>query len=69
MLDITKNEFRKMVRRNPLIILDKQLREQVPPHNVKMQTAIGKIRKPTIDGFDGSRGTLDGVMDSDWFFS
>lgn len=69
MLHITKDEFRKMVRRNPLTILDIQLRKQVPPHNAKMNSAINKIKKPIIDYFDGSRGTLDDVMNSDWFFS
>lgn len=68
MLYITKKEFSKMVKRAPLRLLDAQLRTQVPDTK-SAQRALKKVSMPYLRGFDSSRGDLDVVMDSEWFFS
>ena len=68
MLDITKKEFAKLVRRRPLKILDRQLRDQVPVDPVA-EKLLKSIKIPHLRGFYDREGGLDIVMESDWFFS
>lgn len=68
MLDITKNEFAKLVRRAPLRTLHKQLSAQVPDTK-KTQKELQQIKIPHLRGFDTANGDLDIVKQSDWFFS
>ena len=68
MLDITKKEFSKLVRRAPLYVLDQQLREQAPDTK-EAEKALDKIKIPHLRGFNASEGGLDIVMESEWFFS
>ena len=69
MLDLTKREFSKLVRRSPLYLLDQQLRSQVSERDVVAQKALAEIKIPHLRGFKGSEGGLDIVMESEWFFS
>lgn len=68
LLEVLKEEFRLLVKRNPLTLLDVQLRRQVKktPKNTKM---LSKIVIPNLRGFDLKRGDLDVVLNSEWFFS
>jgi DNA-directed RNA polymerase len=66
-LYITKKEFKKLARRQPLRLLDTQLREQIDTSK-PTQKALAEVGFPQLKGFD-SRGGLDIVMESDWFFS
>ena len=68
MLEITKDEFRKLVRRKPLKTLDTQLREQAPDTK-QANKALNGIEIPFLRGFNAQEGGLDIVMESDWFFS
>lgn len=68
MLEITKDEFRKLVRRRPLKTLDEQLRHQAPDTK-SAQRALNNIEIPYLRGFSAQDGGLDIVMESDWFFS
>lgn len=68
MLELTKDEFRKLTRRQPLKSLDNQLRAQAP--DTKQATkALNSISIPSLRGFNAQEGGLDIVMESDWFFS
>lgn len=68
MLDITKSEFRKLVKRAPLRVLDAQLRSQMQEDKATMK-ALGDTKMPYLRGFNTADGDLDVVMESDWFFS
>ncbi|UXQ88806.1 RNA polymerase [Tenacibaculum phage Larrie] len=68
LLDITKNEFAKMARRQPLKILDKELRAQVPDTKPNRKI-LATIKVPNLKGFDAKYGGLDVVYQSNWFFS
>ena len=68
MLTITKEEFKKLVRRQPLKVLDKELRSQAD-NSKTTQNALDEIKMPRLKGFDVANGGLDIVMESDWFFS
>lgn len=66
-LHITKKEFKKLARRQPLRLLDVQLRAQID-QSKPTQKALALVKFPQLKGFD-ARGGLDVVMESDWFFS
>ena len=68
LLEVTKNEFKKLVRRLPLKELDRQLREQADKSKAT-QKALALVKIPQLKGFDASNGGLDIVETSDWFFS
>jgi len=65
MLDITKDEFRKLVQRMPLKILDQQLREQAGKTKPVMKK-LNEIELPQFKGFDPN---LEVIEKSEWFFS
>lgn len=67
MLDITKDEFSKLVEREPLKELDTELRRQAGTSNTSMK-ALRKVKIPDLEGFDQSKG-MEQVKDSNWFFS
>lgn len=67
LLYITKKEFKKLARRQPLRLLDEQLKEQIDSSK-PTQKILAEIKFPQLKGFD-ARGGLDIVMESDWFFS
>jgi len=67
MLQFSKEEFIKMVKRNPLRQLDNQLRVQVdsdPTH----QKVLSKVIMPRFEDCD-IEVEIDRLQDSDWFFS
>ena len=66
-LFITKKEFKKLARRQPLRLLDEQLKEQID-NSKPTQKVLAEIEFPQLKGFD-VRGGLDVVMNSNWFFS
>ena len=68
MLEVTKDEFRKLVKRAPLRVLDAQLREQMEEDKATMK-ALGDSKMPYLRGFNTADGDLNVVMESDWFFS
>ena len=68
MLEITKDEFRKLVKRFPLKILDKELREQADNSKQTIKQ-LEEINIPQFKGFDAMNGGLDVIYDSNWFFS
>ena len=68
MLEVTKDEFRKLVKRAPLRVLDAQLREQMEEDKATMK-ALGDTKMPYLRGFNTADGDLNVVMESDWFFS
>jgi DNA-directed RNA polymerase len=68
MLDITKREFSKLIRKTPLRTLDAQLRSQIGEDKVS-QKMLSEVTMPHLKGFEAMAGGLDVVMDSDWFFS
>lgn len=68
MLELTKIEFRKLVRRAPLHKLDKELRSQADGSKATAKL-LDRIKIPSLRGFDTSKGDLDIVMKSNWFFS
>ena len=68
MLEITKEEFKKMARRQPLKTLDKELRSQAPTSKAATK-ALNDVQIPSLRGFEAQSGGLDIVMESDWFFS
>jgi len=67
MLDITKEEFNKLIKRKPLYTLDKELRAQVSGES-KIQKELSKVEVPSFRGFDLEKG-IDELKNSDWFFS
>lgn len=68
MLQITKVEFAKLVKRAPLRALDKELRSQMPDNDATFK-ALAETNMPHLRGFNAAFGDLDIVLDSDWFFS
>lgn len=68
MLEITKREFCKFVRKGPLKELDRELRAQAPD-TLAADKALSEIKIPHLKGFNAKEGGLDVVMKSDWFFS
>lgn len=68
MLEITKFEFLSLVNREPLKLLDKQLREQVKKTKVNKRE-LAAIELPNLNGFDVKEGGLDNLINSEWFFS
>lgn len=68
MLDITKREFAKLVRRAPLRVLDEQLRSQTDD-SAKTIKDLANTKLPLLRGFNTSSGDLDIVLESNWFFS
>ena len=68
MLDITKDEFNKLVKRRPLLTLDKELRSQMDEEDASILKAADKVRIPTFRGFRAEKG-IDSLLKSDWFFS
>ena len=69
MLDITKKEFAKLVKRAPLNVLDGELRSQFKSRKKRDIEIIEAIKTPSLRGFNTSAGDLDIVMKSEWFFS
>ncbi len=67
MLKITKKEFLKLVKREPLEILDQELRAIVP-NDTQSQKVASKINIPNLGGFCLDKD-MKKVKDSDWFFS
>ena len=68
MLDITKNEFNKLIRRKPLLTLDAELRSQINMEDAKIKKLADKVSMPNFRGFNMEKG-IDALKDSDWFFS
>jgi DNA-directed RNA polymerase len=68
MLEITKDEFRKLIKRAPLRVLDAQLREQMQDDKSTTK-ALRDTKMPHLRGFNTSDGDLSVVMKSSWFFS
>ena len=67
MLLFSKEEFIKLVKRNPLRALDSNLRTQVsedPNH----QKVVSKIIMPRFEDCNIEE-EIDNLVDSDWFFS
>jgi len=69
MLEITKEEFMKMMKKAPLKILDEELRAQSRLRKRRDKDILDKIKIPQLRGFNTSAGDLDVVKDSEWFFS
>jgi len=68
MLSITKNEFRKMMMKKPLRVLDRELRQQADP-SIKTQSELEEVSIPSLKGFSVTNGDLSIIDKSDWFFS
>lgn len=68
MMLITKQQFSELVKRDPLKILDQQLKSQMDDDKATNK-ALRDIKLPTLKGFDVTQGDLDVVFQSDWFFS
>lgn len=68
MLEITKDEFSLMVMRQPLKVLDKELRKQAGT-DIKIIKALNKIHIPDLGGVDLDGDALKIVKTSNWFFS
>lgn len=66
MLDVTKQEFRELVERDPLGVLDTQLNSQIESSKGSTK-ALLDVSTPRIGGFETS--DLKQVEQSDWFFS
>ena len=66
MLDVTKQEFRELVERDPLGVLDLQLNSQIESSKGSTK-ALLDVSTPRIGGFEIS--DLKQVEQSDWFFS
>ena len=66
MLDATKQEFRELVERDPLGVLDTQLNSQIESSKGSTK-ALLDVSTPRIGGFEIS--DLKQVEQSDWFFS
>ena len=69
MLDITKEEFLKLMGKFPLKKLDSELRGQMPTRKKKDLEVLAKVKIPQLRGFNIKRGGLDSVKKSNWFFS
>ena len=68
MLEITKQSFLELVKDDPLLKLDAQLRSQIDKSKAS-QKALEKVELPLLGGFDVHQGDLDVLKTSDWFFS
>ena len=66
MLEVTKQEFRELVERDPLGVLDLQLNSQIESSKGSTK-ALLDVSTPRIGGFEMS--DLKQVEQSDWFFS
>lgn len=64
MLRATKEEFLKLIKRNPIAKLDLELRSQI---NTDMQTQrrLSKVKMPYV----GNNIDFNKILESDWFFS
>jgi DNA-directed RNA polymerase len=69
MLDITKEEFLKLIKKSPLRVLDEELRSQMKSRKKKDIQALEKINMPQLRGFNISGDGLNTIMESEWFFS
>ena len=69
MLEITKHEFLKMMKKIPLKVLDEELRGQMRSRKKRDLEVLSKLKIPQLRGFNLSNGDLDVVMSSNWFFS
>ncbi len=69
MLDITKDEFLKLMGKFPLKKLNSELRDQMPTWKKKDLEVLSKIKIPQLRGFNIKKGGLDSVKKSNWFFS
>jgi DNA-directed RNA polymerase len=67
MLDIIKRRFIKIIENRPLKDLDDQLKAQATECRVPVNE-LSKIKYPQLKGFN-SRGGLECLMESEWFFS
>lgn len=67
MLEITKEEFRKLIKADPLKTLDKQLREQMDGSKATLKL-LNDCQLPWSNEFDKNTD-YDLVMRSNWFFS
>lgn len=66
MLDITKEEFFFLLERDPLSVLDQELRSQVEDTPASFK-ALANTKVPHLNEFDVAR--LRSLYDSNWFFS
>jgi DNA-directed RNA polymerase len=66
LLDTTKAVFIRMMQANPLMVLDKELREQCQD-NTKTQKELSQIKVPNLGGKESI--DFNAVLDSEWFFS
>lgn len=66
MLAITKEEFSDLVTRDPLAVLDKELRDQMIM-NDKTLNQLAQTQMPRLNEFDMKE--LQTVFNSNWFFS
>lgn len=67
LLDVTKEEYRKLMKSNPLKTLDTQLRLQTDDSK-PTQKVLSEIVIPWSTDFD-KKVDFDAVITSDWFFS
>jgi DNA-directed RNA polymerase len=66
MLDITKEEFGDLVLRDPLSVLDQELRDQMIM-NDKTVDQLAETKMPRLEEFEPN--DIEKVWKSDWFFS
>lgn len=69
MLEVTKKEFLKLMKKKPLTKLDEELRGQMKSRKKRDREQLDKIKMPQLRGFNLSGGDLDLIMKSEWFFS
>jgi DNA-directed RNA polymerase len=68
MLEITKNEFKRLVKEKPLEILHEDLSEQAEQHGAP-QKKIDAVVVPNLYSLSENECMLDELDDSEWFFS
>ena len=68
MLEITKEEFLRQAKSQPLIKLHEELLTQAGTTKPVLKQ-IAKIGFPNLGGVNVMNGDIDCVMDSEWFFS
>lgn len=66
LLAVTKEVFIDMMKENPLLKLDSELRKQIPD-NVKSQKEASKVVVPNLEGDEPI--DFEDVLESEWFFS
>ena len=66
MLGVTKQEFKELVLREPLKVLDAELNSQIIESKATTKK-LADVEIPNLGGFEMS--DLDQVEESDWFFS